>query len=195
LPHVRLDGGETGVQTAIPGNARAGTAASRDNARIVLVVLSAAVVAALFAFSHQLRAAEALSLKWLLVPWTGTTAVGDTVVIATDTVRPLALHITPECTSAIMVIPCVVAFALFAVVRNVRIGRALGALAVVAALVFAINQLRIALLAAAYIGWGANSLWIAHSVIGTLISLAGIMLALAVQTRLTAATPSPGSGS
>src|SRR5690349_10720011 len=97
---------------------------ARDNARILLLVLSAAVIAALFVFSSQLRAAEAVSLKWLLLPWTGTLAVGDTVVIGTDTVRPLALHITPECTSAIMVIPCVVAFALFTVMRNVRITRA-----------------------------------------------------------------------
>ena len=161
----------------------------RDLMRWATVALSAAIVTALVVFGTRVRSAEALSLHWWLSPWMHTLSVGDTVVVRTDTVRPLALHLTPECTAAIMVIPCVIAFAIFTAMRNVRIGRALGALAVVTALVFAVNQLRIGLLAAAYLGWGARSLWLAHSVVGTLISLAGIVLALVVQTRMTAATP------
>lgn len=162
------------------------SATRHDPTRAAGLVLSVVAIVALIVFGASVRSAEALSLKWLLTPLTHTLSVGDTVVVGTDTVRPLALRVTPECTAAVLVIPCIVAFALFTLFRNVRMTRAVGALLLVVGMVFALNQLRIALVAAAYTSWGASGIWAAHSVLGTLISFAAILLGLAVQTRMTA---------
>ncbi len=91
------------------------------------------------------------------------------------------LEISPECTSAFLILPFVVVAAAIRLGGRVAPGRALGGVALVAVLLVACNQLRVGMIAGLIQNYGLDVgyQW-GHLLLGSLLSIAFLALSAAV---------------
>lgn len=131
-------------------------------------------------FSGIVRSMEA-TLAAKTIGWFtpgNATATGSVVMFGIGRPRPLGLRVTSECTVAALWVPLVLA-GLFALVGR-RFGpqRVLAAFTVSSVLVTFANHLRLLLIAWAYRQFGISGYRWTHQMWGSLLTLAGIALAL-----------------
>jgi exosortase/archaeosortase family protein len=103
----------------------------------------------------------------------------QTVYFGLGSDHPLGLTMTPECTSAFLLVPLVVVGALLIGLRPAIAGRVLCSLGVAAVVLVVVNQVRI-LVMAGLVSWlGTNNgyYW-GHTMIGSVVSVFGGAIAL-----------------
>ena len=141
---------------------------------------------------------------WLATPVTGfvtgrhgATTSHDLVYFALGTPRAFGLHITQECTSALLLIPLLVMMGSFTIFSRLSLWRELAAVAVGALLLLVVNIARLAGIAWATWRFGYSPGYtISHVFVGSALSLIGfvgaMLLALWILVRgtRTARTPS-----
>jgi exosortase/archaeosortase family protein len=162
-----------------------GAAASRPAAlhhRLVIAVL-VAVAAGLVLVHDAYQTAEiALAGGALtLFGWQGVyvAAARQTVYFGLGTASPLGLHMTPECTSAFLLVPLVVVAAVIIALRPHICRRVLWSLLLAALVLIVVNQARILTLAGlvAWLGTDRGYYW-GHTLIGSMVSVFGGAVAL-----------------
>ncbi|NIH83294.1 exosortase P [Amycolatopsis granulosa] len=99
--------------------------------------------------------------------------------------RPLGLQMTPECSSLFLVVPLVLVTAVLGYLRPANTRRLLLSLLVFAAVVAAVNQLRMLLIVGLvnWLGISTGYYW-GHTLMGSLVSVIGGALALVLFVRI-----------
>jgi exosortase/archaeosortase family protein len=149
----------------------------------VLVALLVALAVVLVLAHRAYQTAEiglASVVLGLVTPGSVYFAPGrEAVYFGLGTTHPLGLQMTPECTSAFLVIPLVLVGAVLIALRPRISGRVLGSLAVAAVVLIVVNQLRILALAGlvGWLGTDRGYYW-GHTMIGSLVSVLGGAVAL-----------------
>jgi exosortase/archaeosortase family protein len=154
--------------------------------RLLTGALAVLVMIVMLAFNQGFREAEASVVRSVISPFTKAFAVHDVVVIGVDTGHPVGLRITNECTASLLVLPSLVGFCLYILFLGVRIRSAAYGLLMAGLIAFIANQLRLFFIAVSWLAWGPNGLWVAHILVGSIISLLAVFVTLMVQIRLTA---------
>lgn len=152
------------------------------------VVGAAAVAVSLFVWNLGFRTLEALTLRVWLGFWQHAVVYHDIVYLHYDTPKISAMHITPDCTAAILFLPLLLVFCIFVAGRRVSTARVLSGLLAGMVVAYAANQARLVGIA---LGWqlgGASGFQIMHVVVGSMVSIAGVAIALFVQIRLSVRT-------
>lgn len=106
----------------------------------------------------------------------------DTLVwFARGTPRVFGLNLTTECTSALLLIPLLVMVGSFAIFTRLNLLRQLGALLAGAALMLAVNAVRVAGIAWATWKWGRQTGYgYSHVFVGSAVSLVGFVAAMLI---------------
>lgn len=114
----------------------------------------------------------------------------QTVYFGLGSASPLGLTMTPECTSAFLLVPLVAASAVLVALRPAIAGRVLGSLGVAALILVVVNQLRIMTLAGLVgrLGTDRGYYW-GHTMIGSLVSVFGGAVALVLFVWLATRRP------
>jgi exosortase/archaeosortase family protein len=162
-----------------------------------LLIALLAVVATALLLGHQAYQTAEISFAGLLLHVF--TASGVDVVSNTQTVyfglgssTPLGLRMTPECTSAFLLIPLVVVSSVLIALRPGIAHRVLLSLVVAAGVLVVVNQVRILTLAALVSWLGTeNGYYWGHTMVGSLVSVGGGATALVLFVRLATRTPKP----
>ncbi|MET1072307.1 MAG: exosortase P [Umezawaea sp.] len=156
--------------------------------RVIVVALLGAAAALVFA-NRLYRDAE-ISLSGLLlgvVDPGGVAVVPErqTVYFGLHSGTPLGLRMTPECTSAFLVLPLLVIGAVVVALRPRVKRRVLLALGAAAVVVVVVNQLRVLTLAGLveWLGVDTGYYW-GHTLLGSMVSVFGGAAALVLFARL-----------
>lgn len=160
-----------------------------------LLIALLLVFATVLVLLHSAYQAAEISLAGLLLHVITSSGVyidagHETVYFGLGTHAPLGLTMTPECTSAFLLIPLVVVAAVLIALRPAISRRVVVSLGVAALILIIVNQLRILTLAA-LVGWlGTNSgyYW-GHTLIGSLVSVFGGAIALVLFVWLATKRP------
>jgi exosortase/archaeosortase family protein len=149
------------------------------------IALLTGLATGLFAilFGPQIRETEAMILRFLVSPWANSTRVDTTVYLGLGTRRAIGLDITAECTVGVLLLPLLLAYCAFVIFRGVRIRSALTGLGQAFVIVAVANELRLVSIMVAWHRWGTTGLWVAHVLVGSIVSLAAVVVALAIQLR------------
>ncbi|HEX5120635.1 MAG TPA: exosortase P [Pseudonocardiaceae bacterium] len=149
-------------------------------------MLTAALIALamLLVVAHRAYQTVEISLAGLLLHVFTSSGVyvvagQQTVYFGLGSTHPLGLTMTPECTSAFLLIPLVLVSAVLVTLRPAIATRVLGSLALAALILIVVNQLRIMTLAAlvGWLGTDRGYYW-GHTMIGSLVSVFGGAIAL-----------------
>jgi exosortase/archaeosortase family protein len=144
-----------------------------------LITLAAALVIA-----HRAYQTVEISLAGLLLHVFTSSGVyvaagQQTVYFGLGSASPLGLTMTPECTSAFLLVPLVVVSAVLVALRPAIARRVLGSLGLATVILVVVNQLRIMTLAGlvGWLGTDRGYYW-GHTMIGSLVSVFGGAIAL-----------------
>lgn len=152
--------------------------------RLIVGTLLFAAVAAMIVFDEQLRVVEAKLFTPLVSLVTGShnaVAGGAIVWFARGTPRAFGLHITAECTTALLLIPLVTIIAGFVVFSPLPLLRLLTALGLGSALLLIVNGIRVAGIAWATWMWGEHPGYeYSHVFVGSAFALLGFVASLGV---------------
>ncbi len=149
----------------------------------LLVALLLALAAGLVVGHRVYQSAEIHFAGLLLQMFTSSNVYvppgSETVYFGLGTAQPLGLTMTPECTSAFLLIPLILVGAVLVVLRPAISGRVLGSLALAALVLVAVNQLRIMTLVGlvGWLGTDRGYYW-GHTMVGSLVSVFGGAIAL-----------------
>ena len=159
-----------------------GTLPGRVTARALVVLLVA--LAAVLVLAHRLYQTAEISVAGAVISVfspSGTTvdAAAQTVYFGLGSVNPLGLRMTPECTSAFLLIPLLLIAAVMIALRPRISRRVLLALAIAGLALVVVNQLRILTLVG-LVGWlGTDQgYYLGHTLLGSLVSVIGGAAAL-----------------
>lgn len=152
-------------------------------------------LAAVLVIAHRAYQTVEISLSGLLLHVFTSTGVyvaagQQTVYFGLGSARPLGLTMTPECTSAFLLIPLVLVSAVLVGLRPAIGRRVLGSLALAAVVLVVVNQVRIMTLAAlvGWLGTDRGYYW-GHTMIGSLVSVFGGAIALVLFVWLATRRP------
>jgi exosortase/archaeosortase family protein len=165
--------------------------------RIVPPIIAGIVLASaagLIIFQSAYRTAE-IGLAGLLVRATssfGVHVAGDrqTIYFGLGSDAPFGLRMTPECTSAFLVLPLLLVGVAMILLRPVITRRVLAALAIAGVVVIVVNQLRVLLLVGLidWLGTDRGYYW-GHTLWGSMVSVFGGAAALILFVWLATRTP------
>lgn len=168
--------------TAVPRGTRASERAARTGGanrtfRVLLGLSFLAVCVFLIRFQDQIRVLEARAMASILKPFLGDKvfAWGDRFMIRTDPSHYLGLQITAECTTLVLLIPLLVFSVAVLTFTRVTWPRWIVALVMGMSLMIVVNALRIAMITAATVWWKNSGYEWAHTFVGTVIALIGIV--------------------
>lgn len=152
---------------------------------VACLLLVGGAGAALTVCSVAYRGFEARLVSLLIGPLTETGHSGTAFRVVGDADdQAIWFTVTPECTSALLIVP-LVAFAAWALLQHkFAIGVVLIALAAGFGIVLLLNTARMGLVGLGWHQFGGVSYWTTHSLIGTVISLCTVFVALVIQLRL-----------
>ena len=162
-----------------------------------LVIALLLVIAAALVVGHVAYQTAEVSLAGLLLGLFSSgvsVAAGEqTVYFGLDTGHPLGLTMTPECTSAFLLVPLIVVGALLVGLRPRIAGRVSWSLAVATGILIVVNQLRILVLAGlvSCLGTDRGYYW-GHTMVGSIVSVFGGAIALVLFVWLATRTPANG---
>ena len=160
----------------------------------LLIALLLALAAGLILVHTAYQSAE-ISLAGLVLHLVTSSGVAvdaahQTVYFGLGSANPLGLTMTPECTSAFLLIPLVLVAAALVTLRPAITRRVMVSLGLAALVLIAVNQLRILTLAG-LVGWlGTNNgyYW-GHTMVGSLVSVFGGAVALVLFVWLATKRP------
>lgn len=119
----------------------------------------------------------------------------QTVYFGLGTGHAIGLRITPECTSAFLVVPLLAVAAAMLWLRPRIIRRVLAAAAVGTAVLVLVNQLRLLTLVALISNFGRErGYYLGHTLLGSMVSVFGGAAALVVFVWVATRTGGPGRG-
>ncbi|MDQ3404224.1 MAG: exosortase P [Actinomycetota bacterium] len=161
--------------------------------RILVVTLAALALALIFGNRTYRTAEMALASGILrLVTSSGVHLAPSrqTVYFGLGGDRPFGLQMSPECTSAFLVLPLLVVGAIMIALRPRIAGRVLGALAIATVAVIVVNQLRILTLVGLidWLGTDRGYHW-GHTLLGSMVSVIGGAAALVLFVWLSTRKP------
>lgn len=155
-----------------------------------------AVGAALVVFLEAYRAAE-MMLAGTLVGLLSSAGIhidadSATFYFGLGTDHPLGLHMTAECTSALLILPLVAVAAAMTFLRPQTTRRVLASLGIGALVLIAVNQLRI-LAIVGLVNWfgPATGYYWGHTLLGSVVSIIGGALSLVLFVWLATRNPRP----
>jgi exosortase/archaeosortase family protein len=161
--------------------------------RIIATALLAAVVSCLLAFEYQARHIEAVVAAHLFSTVTPVIAAGSAPIdwFNLGTSKGFGLVITPDCSSALLLVPLGVIGMALLIPRRLAVRRVGAGLAAAAAVIVVGNLLRIAVIAAMVNYYGIHvGYQVGHLVLGSLVSIVFIGVAMVVLVLVVAG---PGS--
>lgn len=186
VPGRHAVGPPFGDQPAPPAG-RHGPASARYAHRIVAIGVLAGIALTLVIFQYQFRHLEAeiaAHLYGVVTP----TLVGSTAPIiwfGLPGANAFGLVITPDCSSALLIVPLCGLGMLLMIPRKLPVARVAKALVVAAILLFSGNLLRIGVIAVTTRMGGLGSGYeFGHLVLGSLISIVCIACSLALLTAI-----------
>nr|WP_232328521.1 exosortase P [Kibdelosporangium sp. MJ126-NF4]CEL23064.1 hypothetical protein [Kibdelosporangium sp. MJ126-NF4]CTQ90202.1 hypothetical protein [Kibdelosporangium sp. MJ126-NF4] len=173
------------------------TFAVRVRARLTAVLLLMATVA-VFLFERAYRVLEiemsAVVLRMVSTFGVSVDPARPAVYFGLGSDHALGLTMTPECTSAFLILPLFVVAAVLVLLRPPITGRVLRSLGLAALILFVVNQLRILALAGLvdWLGTDRGYYW-GHTLMGSVISIIGGAAALVLFVWLATKqkTPAP----
>ena len=171
---------------------------ARPEYRIIAIVVLGGIASSLVIFEYQFRHLEAVVVAHLYRVFTPVLAASSAPIIWFGLGRSGAygLEITPDCSSALLIVPLCGLGILLMIPRRLDVGRVAKALAVAAAVLVGGNLLRIGVIAAAIrvagIGTGYQ---IGHLVLGSIVSIICIAPSLALLTAIVVSRPGGASAS
>jgi len=150
--------------------------------RLLVVALSAAAVG--LVVGHLAYQTVEVSLAGLLLRLFSSSGVyvapsEQTVYFGLGTSHPLGLTMTPECTSAFLLVPLLLVGALLIGLRPRIAGRVMWSLALAAVILVVVNQVRILVMAGlvSWLGTDRGYYW-GHTMVGSMVSVFGGAIAL-----------------
>jgi exosortase/archaeosortase family protein len=149
--------------------------------RLAAMVLLAATGLALVVFQYQFRHLEAVAAAGMLGVLTTAQAASSAPIVwfGLGSTGAFGLVITPDCSSALLLVPLCGLGVLLLIPRKLPVGRIARALAVAGALLVTGNMLRIGVIAAATrLGGIGAGYQFGHLVLGSLISVVFIAASL-----------------
>lgn len=160
-----------------------------------LLIALLVVVAVALVLAHQAYQTAEISLAGVFLHFFTSSGVyvqpgAQTVYFGLGSSTPLGLRMTPECTSAFLLVPLVVVSAVLIALRPRIAHRVLFSLGVAALILIVVNQLRILTLAGlvAWLGTDDGYYW-GHTMVGSLVSVFGGAVALVLFVWLATRTP------
>ncbi|HEX5403800.1 MAG TPA: exosortase P [Pseudonocardiaceae bacterium] len=160
----------------------------------LLIALLVAVTVGLV-LGHRVYQTAEIALAGLVLHVTTSSGVyvdasQQTVYFGLGSATPLGLTMTPECTSAFLLVPLMLVSAVLIALRPAIARRVLVSLGVAAVILIMVNQLRITTLAALVgrLGTDRGYYW-GHTMIGSLVSVFGGAVALVLFVWLATKTP------
>ncbi|GAA0627758.1 exosortase P [Kutzneria viridogrisea] len=156
--------------------------ANRGVARVLVLLLAALAVA--LVLGHRIYRTAEIALAGgviSLVTSSGVRVVPDrqTVYFGLTTDTPLGLQMTPECTSAFLLVPLIVVAAVMIALRPRIARRVLFSLGVAALALVVVNQLRILTLVGLVNWLGIDQgYYLGHTLLGSMVSVIGGAAAL-----------------
>lgn len=163
---------------------------------LIAVLLILAVALVLLHAAYQ--SAEVSVAGVLLHLWSPSGVYVDaghqTVYFGLGSASPLGLTMTPECTSAFLLVPLVAVAAGLIALRPRITGRVMVSLGIAAVILIVVNQLRLMALAAlvAWLGTNRGYYW-GHTLIGSMVSVLGGAVALVLFVWLSTKQPAQGN--
>lgn len=174
------------MSAAVPaagGSRRQRTPLLRKLAAISLIGLAAGCVTV---WSTGYRSFEASAASTLMNSTdAGSLASGDAFRVERASSVGRWFVITPECTTLILMVPLVLFAAWSLLQRRLRPAMTLAGLAAGLTVLLTMGTVRLATIGAAWRSWGDGSLWVTHTLVGTLISLGATLAALGLQASVT----------
>lgn len=145
----------------------------------LLLLLAAGLVAGHLAYQTAEVAVAGVLLQLVSSSGVYVAAGQQTVYFGLGSDHPLGLIMTPECTSAFLLVPLLLVGAVLIGLRPWIAGRVLVSLAVAAGILVVVNQLRILLLAGlvGWLGTDRGYYW-GHTMVGSVVSVFGGAVAL-----------------
>lgn len=171
------------------------SATFRRSGRIaVALALLAAAIADLLQQATVRQVEARLAASWFGVLLTGpVTSFRDTVVFPWSGGPAIGLKITSECTVALLIGPLFIVAAALLVFARPRPHRLALGVAVSIAIMAAVNQVRLLIIAVAVQRWGLSGYEASHKFVGTLISLAGFVVGALALVRISTETSARGA--
>lgn len=161
--------------------------------RLLIALLLALAVG--LVLGHDAYQSAEISLAGLLLHLCTSSGVyvvasQQTVYFGLGTGRPLGLTMTPECTSAFLLVPLIAVAAVLVALRPSIARRVLASLGVAALVLVVVNQLRMLTLAGlvAWLGTNDGYYW-GHTMVGSLVSVFGGAIALVLFVWLATKRP------
>jgi exosortase/archaeosortase family protein len=155
--------------------------------RLAALLGAVALAGGLVLYNQGFRDVEARVASLAITPFTHTFTVNDVVIVGAGSDHTVGLRITSECTASLLMLPAAILFCLYTLFLGVRIRSASVGLIVAGGIAFFANQVRLFLIAVGWLAWGSSGLWVAHILVGSVISIVAVLATLIVQVRLTAA--------
>lgn len=150
------------------------------------IALTAAVSATLW-YQSNIRCIEAwVAAHWAdMIPGVMSYALsGRPVFLLAGGSRAVGLVVSAECTVSLLMIPLLVWSLLLVAARRVNIAKLFAGLIVSLLLLTAVNQLRLITIGWAYFSMGRTGYEWSHTVVGSIISILGMILAVMVYIRI-----------
>lgn len=161
---------------------------------IALIAVIAAVASVVFI--QQVAVIEALATAFWTDPLLagGVHAARDNFVVVVEG-TPIAFHVTPSCSAAVLLAPALLVYAVILVVRYIPLVRAVTAGLVMAAVIVVTNQLRLGLIGWASQAWGMDlGYQISHRYVGSALAIAGFTAGVVLLFLLTSGKRSSSRG-
>ena len=159
--------------------------------RIAVGLVLLATATALLTWQQQVRAGEmGLAGSWFHLVLSGTPhTAGDTIYFSWTGGPLIGLQDTWECTVALLAAPlCAIGGVLLALTR-MPVHRLLTGLALALVLVIAVNQVRLAMVAVSLQRWGLDGYDLSHKILGSIVGIAGFVIAAMVFLKIAGASP------
>ena len=146
-----------------------------------LLALGVAIVTV---WSQPYRSAEAHAASWVVGLFTPTRLYGNEWLVSGHG-SGLWFVVTTLCTSGLLVLPLLGFAAWATLMRRVKVSMALAGLTAGMLVVVLLGTARLAMIGLSWWQWGYPSLWLAHDLVGTFISLIAMALGLLVEVTVT----------
>lgn len=159
-------------------------------ARVVAALLLIGAATAMLVWQQQVRYGEiTLAGLWFDAVLTGTTHTNRDVIYFSWTESPMiGMRATWECTVALLAGPLCVIGALLLAFTRMPWHRLLLGLGVALALLIAVNQIRLAMIAVSMQGWGLAGYDLSHKTLGSIFAIAGFVVAAGVFLKIAGAS-------
>ncbi|SIR93852.1 exosortase/archaeosortase family protein [Microbacterium sp. RURRCA19A] len=152
-----------------------------------LALAAILAAAASLVFIEWITAAEALATAFWTNPLLpgGVLAARDNFVVQVDG-TPIAFHVTPGCSAAVLLAPALVVYGVILLVRRIPLVRAVVAGVVMFVVIVVTNQLRLGMIGWASQTWGMDvGYQISHRYVGSALAIVGFCAGVVLLFLLT----------